>query len=202
MSGNSDPYKEDKRLLETRWPRRPRVCIYPWIQSAPAPQLLKVDDVRTHVCAIFLRICAKFVLLNAKQEIQALKKNYFGTIPKISTFFLWHLRPIPLHNIFSSKIRLRKIIDFQKVCPPLGTTPMAPPAPGTDPEDAPSPCGYTYAAPATRTDQKGAPTPRLTSSGPDCRRSKPLRILLNFKLKNWPSDLNDSSFEREFKRLF
>ena len=34
-------------------------------------ELLKVEDVRMHVCDFFLRICAKFVLLNAKQEKQA-----------------------------------------------------------------------------------------------------------------------------------
>ena len=34
-------------------------------------ELLKAEDVRKHFCAIFLRICAKFVLLNAKQEKQA-----------------------------------------------------------------------------------------------------------------------------------
>ena len=43
------------------------------------PELLKVEDLETHVCAIFLRICAKFVLLNAKQEKQALFSE-FGTI--------------------------------------------------------------------------------------------------------------------------
>ena len=31
-------------------------------------ELIKVEDVKTHICAIFLRIRAKFVLLNAKQE--------------------------------------------------------------------------------------------------------------------------------------
>ena len=39
-------------------------------------ELLKVEDVKTHVCAIFLRICAKFVLLNVKQE----KNRYFFMI--------------------------------------------------------------------------------------------------------------------------
>ena len=36
------------------------------------PDLLKAEDVRTHICAIFLRICAEFGLLNAKQDKQAL----------------------------------------------------------------------------------------------------------------------------------
>ena len=31
-------------------------------------ELLKVEDVETHACAKFSRICAKFVLLNAKLE--------------------------------------------------------------------------------------------------------------------------------------
>ena len=44
-----------------------------------AADLLKAEDVRTHVCANVLRICAQFVLLNAKQEKQALF-NDFGTI--------------------------------------------------------------------------------------------------------------------------
>ena len=34
--------------------------------------LLKVEDMRTHICAVFLRICAKFVFLNVKQEKQEL----------------------------------------------------------------------------------------------------------------------------------
>ena len=35
-------------------------------------ELLKAEDVRTHISAVFLRICAIFLLLNAKQEKQAL----------------------------------------------------------------------------------------------------------------------------------
>ena len=35
------------------------------------PELLKVEDVKDHVCAKFSRICAKFIILNAKQEKQA-----------------------------------------------------------------------------------------------------------------------------------
>ena len=38
------------------------------------PELLKAEDVRTHVCAIVLRNCTKFVLLDAKQEKT---KNFF-----------------------------------------------------------------------------------------------------------------------------
>ena len=68
--------------------------------------LLKVEDVETHVCAIILRIWAKFVLLTAIQE----KKRYFlwfGQIwKKIFRFYmlLWHFKPIPLRKIFSQKI--------------------------------------------------------------------------------------------------
>ena len=40
---------------------------------------LKAEGVRTHVSAIFLRICANFVFLNAKQEKQAILYD-FGTI--------------------------------------------------------------------------------------------------------------------------
>ena len=36
-------------------------------QSA-SPELLKVADVQTHVCGIFLRICSKSILFNVKQE--------------------------------------------------------------------------------------------------------------------------------------
>ena len=43
-------------------------------------ELLKVEDVETHVFAMFLRICAKFALFTAKQEKQAFKENDFGTI--------------------------------------------------------------------------------------------------------------------------
>ena len=43
------------------------------------PELLKVEDVQTHVCAKLSIICTKFVLLNAKQEKQALSYD-FGTI--------------------------------------------------------------------------------------------------------------------------
>ena len=42
-------------------------------------ELLKVADVQTHICAKLSRICAKFVLLNAKQEKQALFYD-LGTI--------------------------------------------------------------------------------------------------------------------------
>ena len=35
------------------------------------PELLKVADVQTHVCAKFSRTCKKCVLFNAKQEKQA-----------------------------------------------------------------------------------------------------------------------------------
>ena len=38
----------------------------------PKSELPKVADVQTHVCTKFLSICAKLVLLNAKQEKQAL----------------------------------------------------------------------------------------------------------------------------------
>ena len=42
-------------------------------------ELLKVEDVETRACAKISRICAKFVLLNAKLENQALFYD-FGTI--------------------------------------------------------------------------------------------------------------------------
>ena len=77
------------------------------------PELLKVEDVRTHICAIFLRIFAKFILLKAKQE-----KCFCPILQKSSKLymFLWHFRPIPLRKIFCQKIRLCKRINFQKVC--------------------------------------------------------------------------------------
>ena len=40
----------------------------PSSSSSKIPELLKAEDVRTHVPAIFLRICAKLVLLNGKEE--------------------------------------------------------------------------------------------------------------------------------------
>ena len=43
------------------------------------PELLKVADVQTHVCAKMLSISAKFVFLNTKQEKQAFFYD-FGTI--------------------------------------------------------------------------------------------------------------------------
>ena len=45
-------------------------------------ELLKVEDVRTQVSAIVLRICAKFVLLNAKQEKQAFFLLFLAQIDK------------------------------------------------------------------------------------------------------------------------
>ena len=52
-------------------------------------ELLKVEDVRTHNCAIFLKICAKFLLLNMKQEKQALFMIFaqFDKILKNCTFY-------------------------------------------------------------------------------------------------------------------
>ena len=38
-----------------------------------SPELLKVEDVRTHVCAIFSRICAKFVLYMRERK----NKHFF-----------------------------------------------------------------------------------------------------------------------------
>ena len=46
-------------------------------------ELLKVEDVQTHVCATFLRICAKCELLNAKQEKQALFFMIFAQFDKL-----------------------------------------------------------------------------------------------------------------------
>ena len=46
---------------------------------AVVAELLKVEDVQTHVCAKLLSICAIFVFLNSKQEEQALFYD-FGTI--------------------------------------------------------------------------------------------------------------------------
>ena len=43
------------------------------------PELLKVADVQTHICAKFLSICSKLVFLNPKQEKQVLFYD-FGTI--------------------------------------------------------------------------------------------------------------------------
>ena len=77
--------------------------------------LLKAEEVRTRVCAIFLRICAKFYVLNAKQEKQAHFFMIFAKYDKISLkcyAFLWHLRHVPLRKIFSQKIWLGKRIRF------------------------------------------------------------------------------------------
>ena len=53
-------------------------CLNDGCCNASATELLKVEDVRTHVCANLLRVCAKVVLLNAKPE-------------KTSTFlWVWH----------------------------------------------------------------------------------------------------------------
>ena len=46
-------------------------------------ELLKAEDVRTHVRAHFLRTCAKFVLLKAKQEKQALFLMILAQFDKI-----------------------------------------------------------------------------------------------------------------------
>ena len=62
-----------------------------------APELLKVEDVRTHICAIFLRICSTFVPLNVKPEKQAL---------------FYDFKPIPMRLMFSKKIWLRKRNNF------------------------------------------------------------------------------------------
>ena len=44
-----------------------------WPTLLPHPQeLLKAEDVKTHICARFSRICAKFRLLRAKLVKQAL----------------------------------------------------------------------------------------------------------------------------------
>ena len=40
-------------------------------------ELLRVEVVRSHGCAIFLRICATFLLLNAKQEKKAFKAHSY-----------------------------------------------------------------------------------------------------------------------------
>ena len=46
-------------------------------QANGLAELLKVEDVETHVCSIILRIRAKFKLLNAIQEKQALLYDFF-----------------------------------------------------------------------------------------------------------------------------
>ena len=55
------------------------LCGKPGIYS-DCPCGIRAEDVRTHVRAIFLRIGAKFVLLNAKQEKQTIFFYDFGTI--------------------------------------------------------------------------------------------------------------------------
>ena len=45
------------------------MILFPAHATRPhGPELLKVADVPTHVCAEFLRICSKSVLFNVKQE--------------------------------------------------------------------------------------------------------------------------------------
>ena len=71
--------------------------------ASPTPQYVlsphtlsrasKVWDMKTHVSAIFLRICAKLVFYYANQD-------FFLLILQIltCTCFLWHFKPIPLRN--------------------------------------------------------------------------------------------------------
>ena len=67
-------------------------------------ELLNAEAVRSHDCAIFLRICAKFVLFNAKQGKQALF-NELAQFDKIKKkkhiVLLGHFRTIPFRTIFS-----------------------------------------------------------------------------------------------------
>ena len=55
------------------------ILYYVFTAYTLAPELLKVEYVQMHICAIFLKFCAKFVLLNAKPEKNALFPD-FGTI--------------------------------------------------------------------------------------------------------------------------
>ena len=60
---------------------------------------------QTHVCAKCLRICAQFVLLNAKQEKQEL---FFMILAQFDNFYqvvhvLWHFKPHSLRKSFSLK---------------------------------------------------------------------------------------------------
>ena len=87
--------------------------IKPEHEGNPA-ELLNAEAVRSHDCAIFLRICAKFVLFNAKQGKQALFNDLaqFDKILKKYIVLLWHFRTIPFHTLFSKKIWLHKRICF------------------------------------------------------------------------------------------
>ena len=70
-------------------------------------ELLKAEVMRTHVCTNCLRMCAKFVLLNAKQENKHLKKNDVATSLKnlkIFTCFYGILGPF-----LCSKLSVRQI---------------------------------------------------------------------------------------------
>ena len=42
------------------------------------PELLKAEDVKTHICAKFSKICAKFRLLSAKMVKQALFSCFYA----------------------------------------------------------------------------------------------------------------------------
>ena len=80
-------------------------------------KLQKVADMQTHACAFFLmRICAKFAILNAKQDKQAL----FHDVGTIGHFFKrFHMfkgmsSPFLCAKFSVRKFGLRKRISFQK----------------------------------------------------------------------------------------
>ena len=78
-------------------------------------ELLKAEDVRRHVSAVFLRIFAKFVLLNAKQEEKALFMilAQFDEILQNCTF-LWHFRPIPPRKLSVEQFGCAKEFAFRR----------------------------------------------------------------------------------------
>ena len=81
------------------------------------PELLKVEDVRTYICAIVLRICAKFVLLNAKQEYKHFLKMILAQFDKILqnfTCFNGVLGPFLCAKFSVSKFGCAKELSFRR----------------------------------------------------------------------------------------
>ena len=69
-------------------------------------ELLKVEVVRSHSCAIFLRICSNFYFPVQTGKISTYFFFFFGTIWQYSSKFyefLYYIRPLPLRKILLHK---------------------------------------------------------------------------------------------------
>ena len=92
-------------------------CLNDGCCNASATELLKVEDVRTHVCANLLRVCAKFVLLNAKPEKQAFLFMIFAQFDKILqnlTWFYGNLGPFLWAKFSVRKFSCAKELSFRR----------------------------------------------------------------------------------------